>query len=89
MPNLMSSKRRERQTIVETERNKPRRTRVHHAKREFAAAIAAGDKDKAEVCFKKYCSALDKAAKHNIIKKNTAIRRKRRSKAKLLALADN
>ncbi len=87
MPNLMSSKRRARQIVVETERNKPRRTRVHHARREFAEAIAAGDKDKAEVCFKKYCSALDKAAKHNIVKKNTAIRRKRRSRAQLSALA--
>lgn len=87
MPNLMSSKRRARQIVVETERNKPRRTRVHHARREFADAIVAGDPEKAQVCFKKYCSALDKAAKHNVIKKNTAIRRKRRSKAQLLALS--
>lgn len=83
MPNLISSKRRERQTKIETERNRGKRARVHNARKTFMDSLAAADKEVAEENFRKYCSALDKAAKHNIIKKNTANRRKRRAKTKL------
>jgi small subunit ribosomal protein S20 len=86
MPNLISSKRRARQIVVETARNKPRRSRVHNARKAFVDSLAAGDVEQAQLSFRKYCSALDKAAKHNIIKKNTAIRRKRRGKAKLQSI---
>lgn len=86
MPNLISSKRRARQIVVETKRNQPKRSRVHKTRKAFMESLEAGNKDVAEAKFRSYCSALDKAAKHNIIKKNTAIRRKRRGKAKLMAI---
>lgn len=86
MPNLISSKRRARQIQAETRRNQPKRSHVHNTRQAFLASLESGNKEEAESNFRKYCSALDKAARHNIIKKNTAIRRKRRSKAKLQAL---
>ena len=87
MPNLISSKRRARQIEVETERNKGKRARVHNAKKDFMSSVEAEDGEAAADNFRKYCSALDRAAKHNIIKKNTANRRKRRAKAKLEAVS--
>jgi len=89
MPNLISSKRRARQIEIETERNMGKRSRVHNAKKEFMSAVEAGDGDSAAENFRKYCSALDRAAKHNILKKNTANRRKRRAKAKLDAVSQS
>ena len=75
-----------RQTERETERNKGKRSRVHNSRKAFMESIDAQDRDVAESKYREYCSALDKAAKHNIIKKNTAIRRKRRGKAKLQSI---
>jgi small subunit ribosomal protein S20 len=87
MPILISSKRRARQIEIETKRNMGKKSRVHNARRTFMDSIDAKDHALASDAFKKYCSALDRAAKHNIIKKNTAVRRKKRAAAKLRAIA--
>ncbi|MBI2437421.1 MAG: 30S ribosomal protein S20 [Lentisphaerae bacterium] len=47
---------------------------------------AAKDVEKSRQVFSAYCSTLDKAASKGIIKKNTAIRRKRRAAARLATL---
>ena len=47
------------------------------------AALAKKEKDAITAALAQFNSVLDKAAKHGIIKKNTAIRRKRRAAARL------
>ena len=87
MPNLKSAKKRLRQTETKSAANAPIRTRVKSTRRQFMESIASGEKTQSTDAFKAYCSALDKAAKVGIIKKNTAIRRKSRAAGHLAALS--
>jgi len=86
MPNLKSAKKRLRVAERQTAENKVFRTRVRTARRKFDAALVAKDADLVRATFSNYCSTLDKAAKHNIIAKNTAIRSKSRASARVRAL---
>lgn len=55
------------------------RSRVRRFRRHFLAAVESGEKAAMQKTFSEYCSILDKAAKRNVIKKNTAIRYKSRA----------
>jgi len=87
MPNLKSAKKRMRVSERQREENKVYRTRVRTARRKFDEAVTSKDVNVVREAFSNYCSMLDKAAKHNIIAKNTAIRSKSRASAKVRALA--
>lgn len=83
MPNLRSAKKRLRQNERCAEVNKRVKSRVKSSRRRFLEAVAAGEDSAKQAAFSGYCSALDKAAKSGVIKKNNAIRNKTRA-AKIL-----
>ncbi|MGD7652285.1 MAG: 30S ribosomal protein S20 [Verrucomicrobiales bacterium] len=84
MANHKSSIKRARQTIVRTERNRSQMSRVKTLRKKTLTAIAAGDKDLATKAGTEFTSAVDKAAKRNIIHKNKAANLKSKT-AKALA----
>ena len=84
MANNPQARKRARQTERRTERNKPIRTRAAHALRAARAAIAHGDAEAGELV-RGAQSALDRAARRNIIHPNAAARRKSRLAAQLKA----
>jgi ribosomal protein S20 len=63
------------------------RSRVTTARRQFNDAVNAGNREAGETALKTYSSVLDKAVKHSIMNRNTAIRRKRRAANRMRALA--
>lgn len=87
MPNLKSAKKRMRVSERQQVENYSTRTRVRTSHRRFLEAIAGQDKEAMAAAYSTYCSMLDKAAKHNVIKKNTAIRSKSRAANRLRAIA--
>ncbi len=86
MPNIKSAIKRARTSEKSRKSNRAVKTRVASARREVFTECDARALENADKAFRTYCSVLDKAAKRGIIKKNTAIRRKRRAAAKLTAL---
>lgn len=87
MPQVKSAKKRLKQNEVAAKRNSALKSRMRTSKRSFLEAVEAGDKDKAAETYAAYCSALDKAVKRNVIKRNTSSRSKRRGAEKLRALS--
>lgn len=87
MPNLESSKKSLRQSLVRRDRNQAERSRLKTYQKRFIAVIEKGDKEAGKVSYAEYCSTLDKAAKRGVIKKNNAIRHKTRAAAALRKLA--
>ena len=87
MPNIHSAVKRMRVSEKARLRNKAVKSKISTLRRQLFEACAAKDADKSRKLFSDYCSTLDKAAIKGIIKKNTAIRRKRRASAKIAALA--
>lgn len=79
MPNIKSAKKRVKQSLVNEAKNNSERSRIATARRNFRNALDAGDTTAAESSYRVFCSTLDKAAKHGVIKKNTADRRKSRA----------
>lgn len=86
MPQVKSAKKRLKQNEAAAKRNSAYKSRMRSSKRAFQAAVEAGDKEKAAETYAAYCSALDKAVKRNVIKRNTASRSKRRGAEKLRSL---
>jgi small subunit ribosomal protein S20 len=86
MPNLKSAKKRMRQAERSRVHNLGVKTRVKTARKSFLEAVETGQADDTDAAFRTYCSVLDKAVKANVIKKNTAVRRKGRASDKLRAL---
>ena len=86
MANNPQSRKRARQTERRTERNKPVRTRAAHAVRSARTAIMNSDPG-AGMLVRAAQSALDRAARRNVIHPNAAARRKGRLAAQLKARA--
>ena len=84
MANTRSAAKRKRQTERRTNINKSILSGLKHQGRRLAAAVASGDKTKAQVELNVLASRLDKAAKSGIVHQNLANRRKSRA-AKVLA----
>jgi small subunit ribosomal protein S20 len=78
MPNIKSAAKRMRQAEKNRLRNRAAKTEIKHVRRSVLDTAAMS-----EDVYKRYCSILDKAAKKGVIKRNTAIRRKRRAAARL------
>ncbi|GMU41932.1 MAG: hypothetical protein AMXMBFR23_27980 [Chloroflexota bacterium] len=77
MANSAQARKRVRQTLKRTEANKPFRTRAARAVRDARTAIRTGSED-AGTLVRAAASALDRAARRNIIHPNAASRRKSR-----------
>lgn len=78
MPNTKSAAKAMRQSIRRKTRNINTKNKFKGAVKEAKTLIAAGKKSEAIEALKKAYSLLDKAAKKNVIKKNTASRKKSR-----------
>ncbi len=86
MPNLHSAVKRMRLAEAARQRNRAIKAKVSTMRRQLFESVANQDLEKAKLVYSDYSSSLDRAAKRGVIKKNTAIRRKRRAAAKLVAL---
>lgn len=87
MANLKAAIKALRQSQKRAERNRLHFTKIRDLKRHFRKAIEAKKKDEAEKLLKDITVAIDKAAKKNIIKKNTASRKISRLAKQLNRLA--
>ncbi len=87
MPNIKSAIKRVRTTERQTTVNRGVKTRVTSTRRSFADAMADGNKEAAQKAYNAFASALDKAAKGGIIKKNTADRSKARAHKSIAQMA--
>ncbi len=84
MPLIKSAKKRARQALVRRDRNYNVRTAVRKAIRAFKDAVKANDASSASTLLSAAYKIIDTASKKNIIKQNTASRRKS-SLAKIIA----
>jgi small subunit ribosomal protein S20 len=87
MANHKSSIKRSRQTIVRTERNRAEKSRMKTLRKKTLTAIAAGDKDIAAKASAELSSAVDKAAKRNVIHPNKAANLKSKTAKALAGIA--
>ena len=76
MPNTKAAKKRIRQDAVKHYNNKSKESRMKTELKKLDGFVEAGDKVNAEKQLIIVSKAIDKAAKHNIIHKNTASRKK-------------
>lgn len=87
MPNTASAARRARSSARRAERNQSAKSRIKTLERKYLQAVTAKDKDAASATLRAVSSALDKAAKTNVVHRATANRKKSRLSVKLAALA--
>lgn len=87
MANHKSSLKRARQTVVRTERNRAEKSRMKTLRKKTLAAVAAGDKEGAAKASAEFSSAVDKAAKKNVIHPNKAANLKSKAAKAIAALA--
>ncbi|MBC8126938.1 MAG: 30S ribosomal protein S20 [Gloeobacteraceae cyanobacterium ES-bin-144] len=87
MANHKSSIKRARQTVVRTERNRAEKSRMKTLRKRALTAIAAGDKDAAAKASAEFSSAVDKAAKKNVIHSNKAANLKSKTSKALAGIA--
>lgn len=78
MANSPSAKKRIRQTVKRTLRNKVQRSRVRTAAKQVEARVEQGDMEAAEQSLQHAYKIIDKAAKAGVLHKNSAARRKSR-----------
>ena len=87
MPNIPSAVKRVHRSEKARLKNQAVKSKISSTRRKLFEAFAGKDAEKSRLIFQQYCSILDKASKKGVIKKNTAIRRKRRAAAQIAALA--
>lgn len=87
MANTASARKRIRQTVVRTARNKARKSRVHTFVRHVEEAIAAGDKEKATAALQAAQPELQRAAGKGVMHRNTVARKVSRLAAAVKAIA--
>jgi small subunit ribosomal protein S20 len=87
MANTVSAQKRNRVAERRTAVNRMRKSHFRHAVRELRRLIDEKDAKGAAALMPKTTSAIDRAAKSGIIKKNTAARYKSRLNASVKALA--
>ncbi len=86
MPNVASSKKRLRQSVVRRARNRTIKSALRTQTRKLRAAMAEGNMEQVEVEFRITVKKLDQAAARNIIHANAAARTKSRLSAAIKAL---
>lgn len=87
MANSKSALKRVRQTKTRTVRNRVVSSRMRTLRKNAIAAAEGGNSDEARKIFSEFSSAVDKAAKNNILHKNTAANLKSRTNAALKSAA--
>ncbi len=87
MPNIKSAKKRMRSSEKQRVGNMTVKTKVKTVRRKTREVLTGGVAATSEQAVREYSSVLDKAVKRGVIKKNTAIRRKKRAVAALRKLA--
>ena len=78
MPNIKSAKKRMRQSIKRTARNRVRKEKLKKAVKAYRGALAVGEAQVIGEELTKVTRAIDKAKVKGILHKNTASRRKSR-----------
>jgi small subunit ribosomal protein S20 len=86
MANTKSAKKAARQTVRRTEVNKARRSRLKTFMRKVEEAIAAGNKEAANVALREAQPEIQRSAAKGIIHKNTASRKISRLSARIKSL---
>jgi small subunit ribosomal protein S20 len=86
MANIRSAKKDIRKTTVRTAHNQTVKSRIRTLRKKVIAALDKKDAAAAATCLSEYASATDKAAKTNVLKKNTSSRLKSRLAVKVSAL---
>lgn len=89
MANIASARKRIRQSVKRTARNKTRRSRVHSFVRKVEEAIARGDKSAAQAAFEAAQPELQRAATKGVVHANTVARKVSRLSARVKAIAVN
>ena len=87
MPNIKSAKKRMRSSEKQRIGNATVKTKVKSVRRKTREVLTTGVVETSDQAVREYSSVLDKAVKRGVIKKNTAIRRKKRAVAALRKLA--
>lgn len=81
MPNIKSAIKRVKTSEKARQRNTAAKSKLKTLRKNLLNTIDEQDSGKSKEAYAAYCSALDKGAKHGIIPKNTAIRKKNRAGA--------
>ena len=76
MPNRESARKRVRQDSVRRARNRPVKSKARTVAKRVAAAAQTGDAAQAEKNLREAYATLDKAAKHKVMHRNKAARKK-------------
>ena len=76
MPNIKSQMKRDRKNKEQQVKNKAEKSAMKTAMKKFDAAVTAGDKEAAATTYKVAVSAVDRAARKNLIHKNNAAHKK-------------
>lgn len=88
MPNITSAKKRVRQTVKRTARNRARKEKLKKAVRSFRAAVATGEGEAIQKALPQVTRIIDKMGTKGLLPKNAVNRRKSRAaKAANKALA--
>jgi small subunit ribosomal protein S20 len=87
MPHQHASIKHLRQTKKRTAANTMMKRRAEYLKKSILKKVASKDPAGAQELLKQYAQAVDKAAKRNVLKKNTASRKKSRLSKKVNALS--
>ena len=83
MPNIKSAIKRAKTSEKSRLRNALEKTQLKTLRKGLLTAAAGAEAPKTMDAYRAFCSGLDKAVKHGIIKKNNATRRKARAAALL------
>jgi len=86
MANIKGGIKRARQAIGRRSKNRAEKSKINTIHKRFLDVVTSGDKAKARGIFSEYCSILDKALKHGVVKANLVNRSKSRAAKKLAAL---
>jgi len=89
MANTASARKRARQTVIRTERNKARRSRMRTFVTKVEAAIASGNKEAAAEALRAAQPELQRAAGKGVVHKNLVARKVSRLSARIKALGAN
>lgn len=83
MPNSLNAAKRAKTSEKSRQRNAETKSALKTLRKNLLGALAANEAPKTQDAYRAFCSALDKAVKHGIIKKNSSVRKKARAAAML------
>ena len=83
MPNSKNAAKRAKTSEKSRQRNAEAKSQLKTLRKNLLTALAANEAPKNAAAYSAYCSTLDKAVKHGIIKKNSSVRKKARAAAML------